>query len=76
MRSIYRNPKELIICIKDLVDLYLENLMTYEKLKERILKISEANEERFFKNGIVNNKIKDTLGELRMEVINKVLSDK
>ncbi|MDU5118473.1 MAG: ribonuclease P, partial [Clostridium botulinum] len=30
MRKVYKNPKELATCLKDLVDLYLDDLMTYE----------------------------------------------
>lgn len=38
MRKVYKNPKELATCLKDLVDLYFEDLMTYEKLEEKFLK--------------------------------------
>ena len=44
MRAVYKNPKELATCLKDLIDLYLDDLMTYEKLTVKILKIVDANE--------------------------------
>ena len=31
MRAVYRNPKELATKLKDLIDLYLEDLLSYEK---------------------------------------------
>ncbi|KAJ53019.1 uncharacterized protein (TIGR04540 family) [Clostridium tetanomorphum] len=76
MRTVYKNPKELAICVKDLVDLYLEGLMTYEKLEEKVVKISKANEERFYKNGIIDTKIANTLGDLRIDIVNKILLHK
>ena len=56
MRAVYRNPKELATAVKDLVDLFQDDLMTYEKLSEKIKRISESNEDRFFKNGKLDNK--------------------
>lgn len=76
MRSVYRNPKELATAVKDLVDLYNDDLMTYEKLQDKILKISEANEERFFKNDKIEGNLVRVLGEERLEIINKILSEK
>ena len=76
MRSVYRNPKELATAVKDLVDLYNDNLMTYEKFEDKISKISEANEERFFKNGKIEGSLARVLGEERLEIISKILSEK
>ena len=74
MRAVYRNPKELATAVKDLVDLYQDDLMTYEKLSEKIKRISESNEERFFKNGKLDNKLAMVLGEERSKIINEILS--
>lgn len=76
MRTLYKNPKELATCLKDLVDLYMEDLMPYEKLEEKIVKIVHANQDRFYKNGIIDIKISNTLGDLRMDILNKILLDK
>lgn len=73
MRSVYRNPKELATAVKDLIDLYQDDLMTFEKLSDKIVKISEANEERFYKNGKIDNKLANVLGEERLVVINDIL---
>ena len=43
MRAVYRNPKELATCLKDIVDTYEDDLISYEKMEERIIKIVEAN---------------------------------
>lgn len=76
MRTLYKNPKDLAICLKDLVDLHLDDLMTYEKLVEKIIRIVHANEDRFYKNGVIDIKISNTLGDLRMDIVNKILLDK
>lgn len=76
MRSVYRNPKELATAVKDLIDLYQDDLMTYEKLEDKISKISVANEERFFKNDKIDNNLVRVLGEERLEIVNKILSEK
>ncbi|MBE6047010.1 MAG: TIGR04540 family protein [Clostridium sp.] len=74
MRAVYKNPKELATCLKDLVDLYLDDLMTYEKLTTKILKIVDANQ--VYRNGFMENKISNVLGEQRREVINKIVSER
>lgn len=76
MRSVYRNPKELATAVKDLIDLYQDDLMTYEKLEDKISKISVANEERFFKNDKVEGSLARVLGEQRLELVNKMLIEK
>ena len=76
MRKVYKNPKELASCLKDLVDLYFEDLMTYEKLEERVLKMVEANPNSVYKNGFMNNKLANVLGDLRIEVIDKIVKEK
>ena len=73
MRTLYKNPKELGACLRDIVDLYRDDLMTYEKLSDKIIKIVGSNEERFFKNGDVEIKIANILGEERIEIIKDIL---
>ena len=69
MRAVYRNPKELATAVKDLVDEFQDNLLTEDKLQEKHQKIADANEERFIKNGKVENKIANILEEERLEII-------
>lgn len=76
MRTLYKNPKELGACLRDMVDLYRDDLMTYEKLSEKIMKLVEANEERIFKNGGIEIKISNILGEERAAIINDIVSNK
>ncbi|MBY6796771.1 TIGR04540 family protein [Clostridium botulinum] len=76
MRKVYKNPKELATCLKDLVDLYLDDLMTYEKLEEKVSKIVEANQNSIYKNEVINTKLANVLGDLRIDVINKIVKDK
>jgi len=59
--------------IRDIVDLYRDDLMTYEKLSEKIIRIVDSNEERFFKNGDVEIKIANILGEERIDIIKDIL---
>ncbi|MHB9944219.1 ribonuclease P [Clostridium botulinum] len=76
MRKVYKNPKELATCLKDLVDLYLDDLMTYEKLEEKVSKIVEANQNSIYKNEVINTKLANVLGDLRIDVINKIVKEK
>lgn len=76
MRVVYKNPKELASCLKDLVDLYFEGIMSYEKLEQKVSKIVEANKSSVYKNGSLEVKLANVLGDLRIDVINKIVSDK
>lgn len=75
MRAVYRNPKELATAVKDLVDLYQDDLMTYEKLVLKIKAISESNGDRFYKNGKIENRLANVLGEDRLELLNQLLAE-
>lgn len=73
MRTIYKNPKELGACLRDIVDLYRDDLMTYEKLSDKVIKIVDSNVERFFKNEDVEIKIANILEEDRIAIIKDIL---
>ena len=75
MRKVYKDPKELAICLKDLVDFYLDDVMTYEKLEEKITMLINANEDRIYKDGRISLKISNALGSSRVEVVNKIFSE-
>ena len=49
MRAVYRNPKELATCLKDIVDAHDDDLISYEKMEERIMKLVEANKDAIYK---------------------------
>ena len=71
MRVSYRNPKELATAVKDAIDTYLEELMSYEDLEKKILKMIEVNEERLVKNGNVDRKVSLVLGERELRLLTK-----
>lgn len=73
MRTVYRNPKELATCLKDIIDVYLESLISEEKLKEKLNLIVKANYDRIYKDGNISSKIKPYLGDERIEIINRVI---
>lgn len=73
MRSVYKNPKELVTCLKDLVDSYLEELISYQVLEAKITKIVKANEENFYKGGNIPVKFSTILGEERINIINEIM---
>ncbi|MEG0773707.1 TIGR04540 family protein [Clostridium sp.] len=73
MRLNYKVPKELASALKDLIDSYLDDLIDYDKLKERLIKLVEANEDRIYKDGIMSLKISNVLGESRVEIVNKIM---
>lgn len=74
MRLVYRNPKELATAIKDLVELYQDDLITEDKYEEKLKKIFEANEDRIYKNGKIDSKLCKIIGDDRIEMIKKVIS--
>lgn len=72
MRSVYRNPKELASKLKDTVDEYLDDLLSYEKLEQKITSIIKANGERVYKDGHMPAKLAIVLGDERIEIIDKI----
>ena len=76
MRAVYRNPKELATCLKDIVDTYEDDLISYEKMEERIIKIVEANKEAIYKEKNMSVKIANVLGDKRVDIINKIVQSK
>ena len=76
MRAVYRNPKELATCLKDIVDTYTDDLITYEKMEDRIIKLVNANKDSIYKEKNMSVKISNVLGEKRVEIINKVVESK
>lgn len=72
MRAVYRNPKELAIKIKDLVDMYNEGLVTYEEFEKTITAMIERNEDRVYKNGFMPTKLISILGEERKAIIDEI----
>ena len=76
MRAVYRNPKELATCLKDIVDAHDDDLISYEKMEERIMKLVEANKEAIYKEKNMSVKISNILGNKREEIINKVVQSK
>lgn len=76
MRTVYRNPRELATCLKDIVDTYHDDLISYEKMEERIMKIVDANKDAIYKEKNMSVKIANILGENRVEIINKVVESK
>jgi uncharacterized protein (TIGR04540 family) len=75
MRKVYRNPRELATCLKDIVDVYLEDLMTYETMESKILAIVEANRDRVYKEKNMNVNISKYLGDERVEIIDKIVKN-
>ncbi|MBU3181341.1 TIGR04540 family protein [Clostridium psychrophilum] len=75
MKKVYKDPKKLAACLRDIVDFYLDDVITYDKLKVRLTILINANEDRIFKDGNVTSKLSALLGETRVAVINKVSSE-
>ncbi|MFT5875377.1 MAG: hypothetical protein ACI8WT_004368, partial [Clostridium sp.] len=66
------DPKELAACLKDLVDFYLDGIMPYEKLKEKITILLDANKDRIYKDGKISLKISNIIGISRVDIIDNV----
>lgn len=76
MRAVYKNPKELATCLKDIVDTYNDDLISYEKMEDRIMKLVDANKDTIYKEKSMSVKIANVLGGSRVEIINKVVESK
>lgn len=72
MRAVYKNPKELATKLKDVVDLYFDDLITYEKLEETVIRMIKANKDSIYKDGFMPVKLSSALGEDRKKVIDKI----
>ena len=63
MRAVYRNPKELATKLKDVIDLYLEDLLSYEKLETTVVAMIKANDDCIFIIGFMRSKLIAAIGE-------------
>lgn len=73
MRARYRNPKELAIAVKDQIDLYQENLMEFDRLKARVIRIAKESNDVFYKNNHIAPKVVEVLGEERLAIVKEIL---
>ncbi len=74
MRAVYKNPKELATCLKDIVDNYDDGLLSYENMEEKIIKIVKANKDEIYKEKNMSVKISNVLGEHREIIINEIVN--
>lgn len=72
MRAVYKNPMELATCLKDIVDMYDDDLITYEKMQTRVMKIVEANRDSIYKEKNMSVKIANVLGSKRVAIIDEI----
>ena len=75
MRTVYRNPRELATCLKDIVDNYYEDLISYENMAEKIMKIVSSNKDAIYKEKAMSTKISNIIGANREEIINKIVEE-
>lgn len=75
MRAVYKNPRELATCLKDIVDNYYEDLITYDTMSDKIMKIVNANKEAVYKEKAMSVKIANVLGEERVNIIDEVVNN-
>lgn len=73
MRSVYRNPRELATCLKDIVDTYYDDLISYEKMEQKIIKIVGANKDAIYKEKSMSVKIANVLGDKREAIIDEIV---
>ena len=76
MRKVYKDPKTLATALRDLVDFYLDGVITYEKLKEKINILIDSNEERLYKDGNMSLKVSNIIGSSGVAIINKVFTER
>ena len=74
MRAVYKNPRELATCLKDIVDTYDDGLISGEAMESKILKIVEANRDEVYKEKNMSVRISNVLGEYRTNIINEIVN--
>ena len=74
MRAVYKNPKELATCLKDIVDTYDDGLITRDAMESKLLKIIEANRDEVYKEKSMSVRISNVLGEYRTDIINEIVN--
>lgn len=74
MRAVYKNPKELATCLKDIVDTYDDGLITSDAMESKLLKIIEANRDEVYKEKSMSVRISNVLGEYRTNIINEIVN--
>lgn len=74
MRAVYKNPKELATCLKDIVDTYDDGLITRDAMESKLLKIIEANRDEVYKEKSMSVRISNVLGEYRTNIINEIVN--
>ncbi|WP_244835168.1 TIGR04540 family protein [Clostridium sp. BJN0001] len=72
MRKVYKNPKELATCLKDVVDKYYDSLITEEKMKDVLSELIEHNRNEIYKDKNMSVKISNVIGKDRQDIIDKV----
>ena len=75
MTTVYRNPRELATCLKDIVDNYYEDLITYDTMSDKIMKIVNANKDAVYKEKAMSVKIANVLGKERVNIIDEVVAN-
>ena len=75
MRTVYWNPRELATCLKDIVDNYYEDIISYETMEEKIMKIVNSNKDAIYKEKAMSTKISNVIGANREEIINKIVEE-
>lgn len=75
MRAVYKNPRELATCLKDIVDNYYEDLITYDTMSDKIMKIVNANKDAVYKEKAMSVKIANVLGKERVNIIDEVVAN-
>lgn len=75
MRKVYKNPKELATCLKDVVDKYYDSLITEEKMVNTLSELIKNNRNEIYKEKNMSVKIANVLGKDRQDIIDKVAKD-
>ena len=75
VRIYYKNQTELSMALRDIVDAYFENQITEVELENKVVKIIEANKNRFYKDDTdeIAYKPAQILGKARQEVLLNIL---
>lgn len=76
IKNYYINQEEFGEALKEVLDSYIQGKIRDRELKKIILKLLELNQERYYSNGKVAEKIKRKLGKKRLGIIEKIFENK
>jgi len=76
MVTYFKSQRDFAKALISLIDIYWENEISEPEFINRLRELASKNEEKLFGSEDYNSIVKQRLGKRRIELLNKVLTDK